>query len=441
MKIPKYVDLIINRLESAGYEAYIVGGAIRNTLLNKEPKDYDIATNAIPEEIEEIFNDFRTIVAGKEFGTIVVSQKEGDVEITTFRREGDYIDGRRPEWVSFSNNIIEDLSRRDFTINAMAYNVETGLVDPFDGKKDLEKALIKTVGDPEKRFQEDYLRILRSIRFSSELGFTIEENTFKASKKYVYNIEKVSAERIREEFFRIILSEKPSSGIMNLEEMGALNIILKELSDMVGFNQKNPHHKRDLYGHTLCVLDKVDPILNLRLAALFHDIGKPHTQSIDKEGIAHYYNHHKIGAKMAEDILKRFKASNELINKTTILILEHMNHHNEFSHKGLKRLIRKVGEKEIFNLFSLQKADIKCSNPNASIDHIIEREKKVKDVLDNKEAIDIFQLDINGKDLIEIGFKEGKIIGETLDYLLDRVMEEPALNQKEILRDLAKGYK
>ncbi|NMB07383.1 MAG: HD domain-containing protein, partial [Tissierellia bacterium] len=335
---------------------------------------------------------------------------------------------------------IEDLSRRDFTINAMAYNVENGLFDPFGGKEDLEKRLIKTVGNAEERFEEDYLRILRAVRFSTEYKFSIEENTFKAGRKYAHNIINVSEERIREEFFKILLSDTPSNGIIILEKMGILNIILKELVDTIGFDQKNPNHEKELYEHILCVLDNVEPILNLRLAALFHDIGKVHTQVLDKEGIGHYYNHDKIGAKMAEDILKRFKVPNELIRKTTILILEHMNHHNEFSEKGLKRLIRRVGEDEIFNLFSLQKADIKCSNKSASIDHIIGREKKVKYILENKEVININQLNINGNDLIEMGFKEGKIIGETLNHLLDRVMEEPELNKKEILKDLAREY-
>lgn len=438
INIPDYVQLIINMLENKGYEAYIVGGAIRDILLNKIPMDYDIGTNALPQDIEEIFCDFKTISIGKKFGTIVVSQNEGDVEITTFRQEGDYIDGRRPEWVNFSSNIIDDLSRRDFTINAMAYNIDSGLVDPFGGEKDLEQKVIKTVGYAEERFQEDYLRILRAIRFSTQLKFIIEEKTFNAGRKYAPNISKVSAERIRDEFFKILLSDAPSNGIKSLEKMRILEIVLPELINTIGFDQKNPHHEKDLYYHILCVLDNTTPILSLRLAALFHDIGKPHTQRIDQEGIGHYYGHDKIGAKMTKDILKRFKASNELIEETTILVKEHMNHHNNFSEKGLKRLIRRVGENKIFNLLALQIADIKCSNKNATIDHIVQREKKIKRILDNQEAININQLDINGHDLIKIGFNEGKIVGDTLEYLLEKVMEDPELNEKEKLKELAK---
>ena len=435
INIPDYVQLTIDILEENGFEAYIVGGAIRDILLNKTPMDFDIGTNALPEEVEKIFYNFKPISVGKKFGTIVVPQKKRNVEITTFRNEGVYKDGRRPEWVNFSSNIIDDLSRRDFTINAMAYSKKTGLIDPFNGKVDLENKTIKTVGSPEKRFKEDYLRILRAVRFSTELGFNIEENTFNAGKKQSKNISNISQERIRDEFFKILLSETPSKGIKILEKMEILNIILPELVETIGFDQKNPHHEKELYFHTLCVLDNVPPILNLRLAALFHDIGKPYTQTLDNEGIGHYYNHDKIGGEITKNILKRFKASKDLIEKTIVLVVEHMNHHNNFSEKGLKRLINKISKEEIFNLLNLQKADIKCSNKNASIDHIIEREKKVREILENKEAISIKDLDINGKDLIEMGFGEGKIIGDILDYLLEKVMEEPELNEKEKLKE------
>ncbi|NMA87201.1 MAG: CCA tRNA nucleotidyltransferase [Tissierellia bacterium] len=441
INMPDYVQLIINILEENNFEAYIVGGALRDILLDKEPKDYDIGTNALPEEIERIFCGFKPISVGKKFGTIVVPQKEGDIEVTTFRKDGDYIDGRRPEWVIYSNNIIEDLSRRDFTINAMAYSEKVGLIDPFRGKIDLEKQIIKTVGNPEERFQEDYLRILRAVRFSTELGFVIEENTFNAGKKYSKYISNISQERIREEFFKILVSDTPSQGIRILEEIGALKIILPELVETIDFHQKNPHHERDIYEHVLCVIDQVPAILNLRLAALFHDMGKVHTQRLDEEGIAHYYNHHKISGEICKTVLKRLKSPNELIDKTEILVLEHMNHHNEFGEKGLKRLINKLGKEEIFNLLELQKADIKCSNERATIDHIIGREKRIKEILENKEAISVKDLDINGRDLIEMGYREGEIIGQLLDYLLDRVLEEPELNEKKKLVGLLANFK
>lgn len=435
--IPEYVEFIIERLEKKGYEAYVVGGSIRDLILGRIPKDYDITTNAYPEEIESIFQDLKTVDIGKKFGTIIVCHKEGEVEVTTFRKEGPYVDGRRPEWVSFSTSIEDDLSRRDFTINAIAYNRKRGIVDPFEGQKDLERKLIRTVGNPEERFSEDYLRILRAVRFSSELGFSIEDDTLMAAKKLSEGILKVSIERVVDEFFKILICDVPSRGIRLLEETGLLKMILPEIMPAIGFEQKNPHHEMDVYNHILCVIDNTPPILSVRLAALFHDIGKPHTLNVDDEGVGHFYGHDKLGADIARTVLKRFKVSNELQEKVYRLVIEHMNHHANFKEKGLKRLIRRVGEDDIFNLFALQKADIKCSNKDATIDHILEREKKVEDILKNGEPYKISQMDINGDHLIALGFEEGPIIGEILEYLLEKVIENPEYNSREKLEKLA----
>ena len=435
--IPDYVEFIIDSLEEKGHEAYIVGGSVRDMLLGKRPKDYDITTDAFPEQIEYIFFNFKTINVGKEYGTIIISQEEGDVEVTTFRQDGRYIDGRRPEWVSFSSNIIDDLSRRDFTINAMAYNKKTGIIDSYNGRGDLGNKIIRTVGNPYERFSEDYLRILRAVRLSTQLNFKIEEETFNAGKKYGLGISRVSMERITKELFKILLSKTPSKGIRLLEEIGVLNIIIPEIVPTIGFEQKNPHHRLDLYNHILCVLDNTPPIIQVRLAALFHDIGKPKTLIIDEDGIGHFYSHDKLGAEMSKKALERFKCSNELIGKVYVLVKEHMNHHVNFKEKGLKRLIRRVGEDEILNLIDLQKADIKCSNKDASIDHIIERESKIESILKKEEPYEVNQMNINGKDLIDLGFKEGELIGEILEYLLEKVMEDSELNDREILKSMA----
>ncbi len=439
--IPDYVEVIIDRLEKEGYEAYIVGGSVRDMLLNKVPTDYDIATNATPDIIESIFSDFKTVGIGKRFGTILISQKEGDIEVTTFRKEGKYLDGRRPEWVSFSSDLEDDLSRRDFTINAMAYNKFKGVLDPFDGKGDLKRKIIRTVGKPEDRFNEDYLRILRAVRFASQLGFTIEESTFRAGEQCSSNIQKVSMERICNEFFKILLSKTPSYGIKLLKSIGVLKIILPEIIPAIGFKQNNPHHEMDVYNHILCVLDNTPPTIQIRLAALFHDIGKPHTLTIDEDGIGHFYGHDKMGADISTAVLERFKVSNDLIEKVHKLVKEHMNHHSHFKEKGLKRLIRRLGEKEVFNLIELQKADIICSNKEASIDHIIERRKKIEEILEKDEAYEINMININGKDLMDLGYDQGPIIGEILEYLLEKVMENPELNNKEILKRIALGFK
>lgn len=438
--IPNYVEKIINRLENKGFQAYIVGGSIRDMLLGKSPKDFDITTDAQPFQLEDIFSHYKTINIGKEFGTIIVCQNEGDVEITTFRQEGRYIDGRRPEWVSFSKDIEDDLSRRDFTINAMAYNKKTGIIDPYGGRRDLKDGIIRTVGQAEKRFSEDYLRILRAIRFATVLKFNIDESIFKAGKKYSKEILKVSMERIAEEFFKILLADTPSTGIGLLEKMGLLEIVLPELVPAIGFNQKNPHHKMDVYDHILCVLDNTPPIIHIRLAALFHDIGKPHTLTIDERGIGHFYGHDKIGAKLSKEILERFKISNDLKNKVYLLVKEHMNHHADFKEKGLKRLIRRLGEEGVLDLIELQIADIKCSNEEAAFHHIIERRQRIKEILEREEVYEIKRMEIDGKDLLDLGIEQGPIMGEILEYLLDKVMEKPELNDKDILIELVLDY-
>lgn len=438
LNIPDYVNRIINKLEKAGYEAYIVGGSVRDLLLGRKPHDYDINTDALPEKIEEIFKEYRTLEVGRNFGTIVVVQDEGNIEVTTFRLDGEYLDGRRPENVYFSKKLKDDLSRRDFTINAMAYNERIGVVDYFDGKGYLKHKLIKTVGNPQDRFNEDYLRVIRAIRFATELEFSIEDETYQACKDYGKYLPHISIERVRDEFFKILLSKYPSYGMRLLKDTGILDIILPEIGKSVGFQQHNPNHNKDVFQHTLAVLDNTSPILHLRLSALFHDIGKPDTFTIDEEGIGHFYGHHKLSADMAREILIRWKSPKDLIHKVSILIENHMTQHDNFKEKGLKRLISRVGEEEIFTLLELQKADAIGSNENYDISGLIEREIKINHIINSKEAYEKKQLAIDGRDVIELGYKQGKKIGEILDYLLEQVLENPELNNKETLIKIVK---
>ena len=438
LSIPDYVENIIKKLEEKNYEAYVVGGSVRDLLIGREPSDYDITTNALPEEIEEVFKEYRTLEVGKKFGTIVVIQSEGVVEVTTFRLDGEYIDGRRPEEVYFSKDLKEDLSRRDFTINAMAYNEQVGIVDYFDGMGYLKNKIIKTVGDPQDRFKEDYLRVIRAIRFATQLECFIEDDTYKACKDYSKHLTHISMERIKDEIFKILLAKHPSYGIRLLKDTGMLEVILPEMINTIGFNQQNPNHNKDVFEHTLAVLDNTTPILHIRLAALFHDIGKPDTFTIDEEGIGHFYGHDKLSVDMATKILTRWKTSNELIHKVTILIEKHMTQHDDFGEKALKRLIAKVGEKEIFNLLQLQKADLIGSREDSDISKLIEREKKIRDILNSEEVYETKQLTIDGKDVIELGYKQGRIIGEILEYLLEEVLENPELNNRESLIGIVK---
>lgn len=437
--IPDYVNKILNRLENAGYESYIVGGSVRDLLLGKVPHDYDVTTNAKPDEILEIFRDFKTISVGKEFGTIIVVQNEGNIEVTTYRIEGKYLDGRRPSEVKFSNKIEEDLSRRDFTINSMAYNKLQGLIDPFNGKQDLDLGTIRTVGNTKERFSEDHLRILRGVRFATQLGFKMDDKIYKVSKEMSHLLSNISAERIREELFKILLSKKPSYGIRLMNELGILDTILPELKPTVGFEQQNPYHDKNVFDHTLCVVDGVSEIIELRLAALFHDIGKPHTFTIDEKGIGHFYHHDKLGVRLTKEILTRLKCPNDLIKDVLLLIGDHMTKSRDMKDKGLKRLISRVGEDRIFHLMELQKVDRMCTNPSADVDFFEDRIIDITRILDNHEAYEKNHLAIDGYDIINLGYNQGKNIGEILDFLMEKVLSNPELNNKEKLIKLVKN--
>ena len=433
--IPNSIKEILNRLKENYYDAYIVGGSVRDLIIGKEPKDYDITTSAMPEEIERIFKDKKTFDVGKHFGTIVVVTKDGNVEVTTYRTDGEYIDGRRPKEVYYTPDIIQDLSRRDFTINAMAYN-KNGLLDPFNGMEDIKKRCIRTVGDPYKRFEEDYLRILRAIRFATQLGFQIDNKTKDGCKKYATNINRISYERIREEIFKILLSKTPSVGLRLMNELNVLQVILPELSITINYDQRNPYHNRTLFDHILCVVDNTPPILSVRMAALLHDIGKPSAFSLDEKGIGHYYNHDKIGAEKTRIILNRLRCSKEFISEVAMFVREHM-FYSDIKEKGIKRLLKRVGEDNIFNLMELKRADMNCKNgKNSSL--IDENIEKIKEILENKEPFKKEHLAVDGNDIIKLGYKPGEIIGEIMDYLLESVVKEPKINNKDDLIEITK---
>lgn len=433
--IPNSIKEILNRLKENDYDAYIVGGSVRDLIIGKEPKDYDITTSARPDEIERIFKDKKTFDVGKHFGTIVVVTIDGNVEVTTYRTDGEYTDGRRPKEVYYTPDIIKDLSRRDFTINAMAYN-ENGLLDPFNGMEDIRRKRIRTVGNPYKRFEEDYLRILRAIRFAAQLGFHIDNKTKDACKKYATNINRISYERIRDEIFKILLSETPSVGLRLMKELNVLQVILPELSLTINYDQRNPHHNRSLFDHILCVVDKTPPILSLRMAALLHDIGKPSSFSLDEKGIGHYYNHDKIGAEKTRNILNRLRCSKEFISEVTMFVREHM-FYSDIKEKGLKRLLKRVGEDNVFNLMELKRADMSCKNGKDSrlIDENIE---KIRNILEKKEPFKKEHLAVDGNDIIKIGYKPGEVIGEIIEYLLERVVKKPEINNKDDLIEITR---
>ena len=437
--MPREVEEIIMSIENNGYEAYIVGGCVRDSLIGRIPGDWDITTSALPEEIRNIFKGkYKVIDTGLKHGTVtVISSNNNHYEITTFRIDGEYVNGRSPESVEFTVSLREDLKRRDFTINAMAYNNRVGIEDYFNGRVDLQNKIIKAVGVAEERFSEDALRILRCIRFSCQLGFQIDNDTERAMESKKEGLSKISKERIREEFSKIILSSNASYGIKKLVHNGLMEYIIPEINLMVGFEQHTQYHDKDVFEHTMEVLEKVPDKLELRLSALLHDIAKPASFTLDERGQGHFYNHDIIGAEMSERILKRLKFDNKTIDKVKLFVLEHMNREENMKDITLKRLIQRVGKENLNSLFSLQVADIASSAKEyRNYGYIVNTQKKAQEILDRKEPIGIKDLDITGKEIMENGIHEGILVGRILCELLELVLENPKLNKKEILVEI-----
>lgn len=439
-KIPKNAQYIIDTFYKNNYEAFLVGGCIRDMLLKKEPKDFDIATSAIPTTTEILFS--KTIPTGIKHGTVTVIINNESFEVTTYRTEGTYKDNRRPDKVSFVTNIKEDLSRRDFTINAFAYNNIEGLKDYFNGINDLNNKIIKTVGNSDTRFKEDALRMLRGIRFSAQLNFKIEKKTFESIKSNKDLIKNVSIERIRDELCKLLLSDNPRKGLNYLKDSCILNIILPELLPCINFEQKNKYHFEDVFNHTISVIEKSPKNIVIRLAALFHDIGKPECFFVDETGNGRFFGHNIKSEYITKKILRRFKFDNKTIDSVCILIREHMNVLENPTDVAVKRLINRVSIKNINLLFKLQEADIKSlklyEEPLKNLNIMIE---KANVIINSKEPLSTKDLNIDGKTLIdELKLKPGKIIGEILNYLLQLVLKNPSLNKKEFLLEKAKIY-
>lgn len=434
MFIPKDVKVILDTFENNGYEAYVVGGSVRDSKMGTAlPKDYDITTDALPEEINKLF--YKTIPTGLEHGTITVMINGVGYEVTTYRIDGEYLDNRRPEGVIFVSNLKEDLARRDFTINALAYNEKNGVIDYFGGIEDLKNKIIRAVGEPNKRFQEDALRMLRAIRFGASLDFNIEEKTLEAIKANCNLILKVSNERIRDELCKMLVSDNSTKALKLLKDTNLLEFILPELQASVGFNQQNPHHDKDVFEHILAVVEQCPPELIVRVAGLLHDIAKPYCFTIDKVGIGHFYGHDSEGAEICEQILRRLKFDNESIRKISILVKEHMNVLTKPKEASIKRLINRVGVDLVHDLFALQKADALGSRfPKVRLKEIQRVEEKTITILESKVPLCIKELAVKGGDLMsEFSLSPGEEIGKMLNFLLDKVLENPEFNNKEKL--------
>ena len=435
LEIPKNAETILHILEKAGYEAYVVGGCVRDSILGRIPDDWDITTSAKPEQVKALFH--RTVDTGLQHGTVTVLMEKEGYEVTTYRVDGEYEDGRHPKEVTFTASLEEDLKRRDFTINAMAYNPSSGLVDLFGGLEDIERKIIRCVGDPLERFTEDALRIMRAVRFSAQLGFDIEEETRKALKVLAPNLKHVSAERIQVELVKLLMSPHPDY-LRVAYEAGITAEFLPEFDACMTTSQNTPHHCYTVGEHILHSLCHVRADKVLRITMLLHDIGKPVVRKTDENGRDHFKMHGNAGEKMAAQILRRLKFDNDTIRKVTRLVKWH-DDRPEGTTKAVRRAVNRIGEDLFPYYLEVQQADMLAQSDYRRAEKQ-ERLDKVKEayetILNENQCVSLKTLAVTGKDLIEAGYKPGREIGETLNRLLEVVLADPQKNQKEILLGL-----
>lgn len=440
LQLPEKVSFIINRIIEAGYEAYAVGGCVRDSLLGREPDDWDITTSAPPAQVKALFK--RTIDTGIAHGTVTVMLEGEGFEVTTYRIDGAYEDSRHPKEVTFTASLTEDLRRRDFTINAMAYNEQAGLVDIFEGRRDIERKLIRCVGDPKERFGEDALRMMRAVRFSAQLGYEIEENTKEAVRELAPDLIHISAERIQTELVKLVVSRHPEH-LRTAYETGITKVILPEFDACMETAQNHPHHCYTVGEHILRSMQEIKAEKELRLAMLFHDIGKPVTLSEDKEGIHHFHGHPGVSEKMACDILRRLKFDNHTIDMVTKLVKYH-DYDVEPEERCVRRAILKTGEEVFPSLFDVKQADIRAQSGymRKEKEEKLEAVRRVyQQVMARNQCISLKTLAVSGKDLIEeAGMKPGRELGQALKKLLDMVVDDPSLNKKEILLKTLKEF-
>ena len=435
--LPKQVKKIIETLEQAGYEAYAVGGCIRDSVLGRKPNDWDITTSARPMETKALFR--RTVDTGLKHGTVTVLMDGEGYEVTTYRIDGEYEDGRHPKEVLFTSDLVEDLRRRDFTINAMAYNEKDGMVDAFDGMGDMERMIIRCVGDAGERFTEDALRILRAVRFSAQLGFSIEEKTREAVMRLAGNLAKISAERIQTEMIKLLVSPHPEE-LRTAWETGITAVILPEFDVLMETEQNTPHHRYTVGEHTLHALENVREDKVLRLAVLFHDMGKPQVRTVDETGRDHFKGHPVSSERIAEEVLHRWRLDNDTLNKVKRLVKYH-DLRPALNQKSVRRMICRVGEDMFPMLLEVQRADILAQSSYGQEEklHDLDEVNRIyHEILEECQCLSIKDLAVGGRELIADGMKPGKELGQMLALLLDHVLEEPQHNTKEYLLDYSR---
>lgn len=432
IQLPDKVDRIIRTLMAAGYEAYAVGGCVRDSVMGRSPNDWDITTSAKPEEVKRLFS--RTIDTGIKHGTVTIMLDKEGFEVTTYRIDGVYEDGRHPREVTFTASLEEDLKRRDFTINAMAYNEETGLVDIFGGMQDIEQGVIRCVGDAEERFTEDALRMLRAVRFSAQLGYRIEEATKSAIRKLAPNLKQISAERIQAELVKLVTSPHPDY-LRTAYETGITRQVLPEFDLCMETAQNNPHHCYSVGEHILHSMQEIAPDKILRLGMLFHDIGKSQTLTVDEEGVTHNKGHAEVGERMAKEILSRMKFDNHTIDKVSRIVRYH-DQKIEPTSAGVRRAINRMGEDIFPMLFAVRRADI-CAQSDYLREEKLGKaqyiEELYSEICRKQECRSLKDLAVTGKDLIALGVPPGREIGALLQELLELVLEDPERNVREEL--------
>ncbi len=439
--IPWQCETILQRFDTQGIEAYLVGGCVRDSLLGKEPKDWDICTEALPEQVIELFKTEKVILTGLQHGTVTVLLGGMPVEITTYRIDGAYEDNRHPTEVFFTNNLQEDLSRRDFTINALAYHPERGVIDYFDGIGDLERGIIRCVGDAASRYQEDGLRIMRAVRFACVLNFQFEADTEAAIAQYSYLLRNIAKERIQVEFDKILTSSWAAYGLETLARLDCFPYILPEICHTWQFDQLGSLHQYDVFGHTLKAVSLVPNDVVLRLTMLLHDIGKPYVWHQTAEGKDVFPHHEVVGAAMAAEILERMRYDKKTIARVKTLVAEHT--------RGLlpkpyimRRAIADLGIDGVRQLIQVKRADIQAHSETLEVDPLTifdEMETMMDEILQRGECCSLKQLAVTGKDITTLGYK-GRVVGDVLDHLLQLVLEDPARNDRGYLLEQAKGY-
>ena len=432
IQLPEKVNTIIQTLQAHGYEAYAVGGCVRDSLLGRVPGDWDITTSASPQETKELFA--RTVDTGIQHGTVTVLLGKEGFEVTTYRIDGKYEDSRHPTEVIFTRNLREDLLRRDFTINAMAYNDTEGIVDIFGGMDDLKQKVIRCVGNAEERFGEDALRIMRGVRFAAQLGFSLEEETKAAMAKLAPTLEKISAERIQTELVKLLVSDSPEL-IREAYHLGITAVILPEFDEMMRTGQETKYHMYNVGEHTVQAVCNVPPDKVLRLTMLLHDVAKPEMKTVDEDGTAHFKGHDIRGEQRAKEILRRLKFDNDTIHKVTKLVRWH-----DYRMPAEKKSVRKAMSRittELFPMYLLVKrADILAHSMyrrEEELENLDGLQKCYEEIMADNECVSLKQLAVTGTDLIRIGMKPGKQIGEVLNELLRIVLEYPEFNNKDHL--------